>query len=160
MTRPRRPPSLGLLTLAVYLFLYAPLLVLVVFSFNAGRISGAWQGFTWEWYARLLANPQVLSSLRNSLLIAFLTTAVCTVLGTAAALAFHRWQPRRPGPLEALLLLPMVVPEIVLATSLLLFFAAAGLRLGLLTVVMAHVSFSLSYAVIEVRARSLPRARR
>jgi spermidine/putrescine transport system permease protein len=149
----RRVPSLGLLTLAVYLFLYAPLVVLVVFSFNAGRISGAWQGFSWEWYAKVLANPQVLSSLRNSLLIAFLTTAVCTVLGTAAALAFHRWQPKRPGPLEALLLLPMVVPEIVLASSLLLFFAAAGLRLGLLTVVLAHVSFSLSYAVIVVRAR-------
>ena len=125
----RKVPALGLLTLAVYLFLYAPLVVLVVFSFNAGRISGAWQGFTWDWYGRVLANPQVLSSLRNSLLIAFLTTAVCTVLGTAAALAFHRWQPRRRGPLEALLLLPMVVPEIVLASSLLLFFAAAGLSM-------------------------------
>jgi spermidine/putrescine transport system permease protein len=143
----------GALTLAVYAFLYAPLVVLVVFSFNAGRLSGAWEGFTWDWYARLLANPQVLSSLRNSLVIAFLATAACTVLGTAAALAFHRWQPARPGPLEALLLLPMVVPEIVLASSLLLFFAAAGLRLGLATVVLAHVSFCLSYAVIVVRAR-------
>jgi len=153
VTSGRRRPGLALLTLAVYAFLYAPLVVLVVFSFNAGRLSGAWEGFTWEWYARLLANPQVIMSLRNSLLVAFLTTAVCTALGTAAALAFHRWRMARPGPVEALLLLPMVVPEIVLASALLLFFAAVGLRLGLLTVVLAHLSFSLSYAVIVVRAR-------
>lgn len=145
--------SLGLLTLAVYLFLYAPLLVLVVFSFNASRLSGAWEGFTLRWYARLLSDPQVLGSLRNSLLVAFLATAACVVLGTAGALAFHRHRLSRPAPVEALLLLPMVVPEIVLASSLLLSFAAVGLRLGLLTVVLAHVSFALSYAVVVIRAR-------
>jgi spermidine/putrescine transport system permease protein len=148
-----RGRALAALTLAVYAFLYAPLLVLVVFSFNAGRISGAWEGFTLQWYTRLLANPQVLASLRNSLLIAFLTTAACTALGTAAALAFYRRGLRRAGMVEALLLLPMVVPEIVLATALLLFFAAVGLQLGLGTVVLAHVSFCVSYAVIVVRAR-------
>ncbi len=153
MTSGRRRPGLALLTLAVYAFLYAPLVVLVVFSFNAGRLSGAWEGFTWAWYAHLLADPQVLTSLRNSLLVAFLATGLCTALGTAAALAFHRMRMARPGPVEALLLLPMVVPEIVLASALLLFFAAVGLQLGLLTVVLAHVSFSLSYAVIVVRAR-------
>lgn len=152
MTR-RRGSALLAFSALVYLFLYAPLLVLVVFSFNAGRLSGAWEGFTLQWYARVLGDPQVLGSLRNSLLIGFVATLACTALGTAAALAFHRHPPRRPGPVEALLLLPMVVPEIALASALLLFFAALHMRLGLLTVVLAHVSFALSYAVIVVRAR-------
>jgi spermidine/putrescine transport system permease protein len=153
VSRHRRGSALVLFSALVYLFLYAPLLVLVVFSFNAGRLSGAWEGFTLQWYARVLADPQVLGSLRNSLLVAFLATLACTALGTAAALAFHRHPPRRPGPVEALLLLPMVVPEIALASALLLFFAALHLRLGLVTVVLAHVSFAVSYAVIVVRAR-------
>jgi spermidine/putrescine transport system permease protein len=153
MSRAGRFSGLGLISLAVYAFLYAPLLVLVAFSFNRGRLTAVWQGFTLDWYARALGSAQVLSSLRNSLLIAFATTAVCAVVGTAAALALSRHRFRHEGALGALLTLPMVVPEVVLASSLLLFFASAGMRLGLLTVILAHVSFSLSYAVIVVRAR-------
>jgi spermidine/putrescine transport system permease protein len=153
LARARRPSWLGAVSLAVYAFLYAPLLVLVAFSFNQGRLTARWEGFTFAWYGRALGSAQVLSSLRNSLLIAFATTAVCALVGTAAALALARHRFRRADAIGALLTVPMVVPEVVLASSLLLFFAAAGLRLGLLTVVLAHVSFSLSYAVIVVRAR-------
>jgi spermidine/putrescine transport system permease protein len=138
---------------AVYLFLYAPLAVLVLFSFNRGRLAAEWQGLTFEWYARLAANPPLLASLRNSLVVAFATTVVSTALGTAGALALHRHAFRRRAALEAAIVLPMVVPEIVMAASLLLLFAAAGLRLGLLTLVLAHVGFSVSYAVLVVRAR-------
>jgi spermidine/putrescine transport system permease protein len=151
--RRRRPVLLALVSLAVYAFLYAPLLVLVAFSFNRGRLTAAWEGFTLDWYARALASTAVLSSLRNSLVVAFFTTAVCAAVGTAAALALARHRFRHGGAFSALLTLPMVVPEVVLASSLLLFFAGAGLRLGLLTVVLSHVAFSLSYAVIVVRAR-------
>jgi spermidine/putrescine transport system permease protein len=149
----QRGRGLGVLAAAVYLFLYAPLGVLVVFSFNQSRLSAAWEGFTFDWYARLATNPSLLASLRNSLMVAVATTLVTTALGTAGALAFHRHHLRRRGPLEAAILLPMVIPEIVLAASLLLLFAALGLRLGFLTLVLAHVSFSVSYAVVVVRAR-------
>jgi spermidine/putrescine transport system permease protein len=143
----------GFFTLLVYVFLYAPLLVLAVFSFNQGRLTATWEGFTLDWYAQLLRNVQVLSGLRNSLVVGVAATLLATAIGTAVALAFHRHRFRRQDALDALLTLPMVVPEIVLATSLLLLFVASGLRLGFVTLVLAHVGFSLSYAVLVVRAR-------
>lgn len=148
-----RAPLLGGLTALVYVFLYAPILVLVAFSFNRSRLTANWGGFTLEWYARLFESPQIRTSLRNSLLVAAVTTVIATVVGTAAALALARGRLRRTGPLMALVALPIVVPEIVLASSLLLFFAALGLRLGFLTVILAHVAFCLSYVVVVVRAR-------
>src|SRR5262245_51689490 len=145
--------GLALWSAAVYLFLYAPILVLVAFSFNRGRLTAVWEGFTLDWYAKLLANAQILSSLRNSLIVAVAATVACAVVGTAAALAFHRHRFRRQAALDAIITLPIVVPEIVLASSLVLLFAALGLRLGFLTVILAHVAFSVSYAVVVVRAR-------
>jgi spermidine/putrescine transport system permease protein len=152
-TAARRPTPLGLLTLAVYLFLYAPILVLVAFSFNRGRLTAQWEGFTLSWYGRLLENAQILASLRNSLVVGFTATAASTVLGTLAAVAFHRHRFRRQEAWDALVTLPIVVPEIVLASSLVLLFAAVHLRLGFLTVILAHVVFSVSYAVVVVKAR-------
>jgi spermidine/putrescine transport system permease protein len=151
--RQRRVSGLGLVSLAVFAFLYAPILVLLALSFNASRLQAAWGGFTLEWYARLLRNGPLMTALRNSLLIALVTTALATALGTAAALAFHRHRFRRRAALDAVIGLPIVVPEIVLASSLLLLFAAIGLRLGFLTVILAHVAFSVSYVVVVVRAR-------
>ena len=153
MSETRRAPVLGSLATLVYLFLYAPILVLVAFSFNQSRLTAEWKGFTLEWYARLLSSPQIRMSLGNSLVVALVTTVVATAIGTAAALALARGRLRRPGSLMALIALPIVVPEIVLASSLLLFFAALGLRLGFLTVILAHVAFCVSYVVVVVRAR-------
>ncbi len=148
-----RAPLLGAFSALTYLFLYAPILVLVVFSFNRGRLTAQWEGFTLEWYEKLVQNPQILASLRNSLVVAAATTVACTVLGTAAALAFFRHRFKREAALDALITLPIVVPEIVLASSLVLLFAALGLRLGFLTVILAHVAFAVSYAVVVVKAR-------
>lgn len=153
MSEAKRAPALGSLTILAYLFLYAPILVLVAFSFNESRLTAEWKGFTLEWYGRLLTSPQIRLSLRNSLLVAAVTTVVATAIGTAAALALGRGTLRRAGALMALIALPIVVPEIVLASSLLLFFAAMGLRLGFLTVILAHVAFCVSYVVVVVRAR-------
>jgi spermidine/putrescine transport system permease protein len=146
-------PILGAWSLAVYAFLYAPILVLGALSFNKSRLSGAWTGFTLDWYARAAANPAVLSALRNSLLVAAAATLVATAVATAAALAFRRRGGGRTGLVEGLITLPTVAPEIVLAASMLLVFAAAGLRLGFLTVILAHVAFTVSYAFVVVRAR-------
>ena len=145
--------ALAAVSAGVYLFLYAPILVLVAFSFNAGRLTAAWTGFTLDWYARAAQDPQILAALRNSLKVAVTATAIATAVGTAAAVAFHRWRFRRQPALDTLVTLPIVVPEIVMASSLLLLFAALRLRLGFLTVILAHVGFSVSYAVVVVRAR-------
>lgn len=152
MTAPRAPRLL-LWSLAVYAFLYAPIAVLVLFSFNEARLGATWLGFTLDWYRKALANGQVMQALRNSLLVGLAATALATALGTAAALALHRHRFRRQGALDALVTLPIVVPEIVMASSLLLLFAALSLRLSLLTVILSHVGFAVSYAVVVVRAR-------
>jgi spermidine/putrescine transport system permease protein len=148
-----RPSALGAVSAAVYLFLYAPILVLVAFSFNSARLTAEWTGFTLDWYARAARNPQILAALRNSLKVAVTATALATAIGTAAAVAFHRHRFRRQAAVDGLVTLPIVVPEIVMASSLLLLFAALRLRLGFLTVVLAHVGFCISYAVLVVRAR-------
>ena len=131
MGEPGRARALGLWSLLVYAFLYAPLAVLTAFSFNQERLTATWRGFTLEWYGRLLENTQVLTALRNSLLVAVVATAGATAIGTAAALAFYRHRFRRQGALDGLVTLPIVIPEIAMASSLLLLFAALGLGLGL-----------------------------
>jgi len=138
----------------VYLFLYAPLLVLVVFSFNSGRLASSWEGFTLGWYAQALADERMQASLRNSLTVAVATTVISTAIGTAAAMGLRRAGGNRSG-WAGFLVLPIFVPEVVLGASLVLLFAAVGLRLGTATVILAHVGFSISYATVVVRARAM-----
>jgi len=137
----------------VYLFLYVPIAVLVVFSFNAARQTAVWDGLTLDWYRRLLDDAPLLGAVRNSLTVAASTTFVATVLGTLAALALGRSQFRGKRSTQALLLLPVVIPEVVLGAALVTFFGVARMRLSITTVVIAHVVFSISYVAIVVRAR-------
>jgi spermidine/putrescine transport system permease protein len=153
MTQARRARWLGVFSGLVYVFLYAPILVLVGFSFNASRLASHWEGFSLEWYLKLLGDAQIMGALRNSLLVAVATTLLATAIATAAALAFHRHRFRLGPTLDAAITLPIVIPEIVLASSLVMLFAALGLRLGFLTVIAAHVAFCVSYAVVVVKAR-------
>ena len=137
----------------VYLFLYLPIAVLVVFSFNAARQTAVWDGLTLDWYRRLLDDEALLGAVRNSLTVASCTTLAATILGTLAALAMGRHQFRGKRPTQALLMLPVVIPEIVLGAALVTFFGVARMRLSLTTVILAHVVFSISYVAIVVRAR-------
>jgi spermidine/putrescine transport system permease protein len=140
-------------TALVYLFLYLPIAVLVVFSCNAARQTAVWDGFTLGWYRRLLDDGPLLGAVRNSLGVAAATTVIATGLGTLAALALgrHRFPGRRAT--QGLLVLPVIIPEIVLGAALVTFFGVAGMHLSLATVVIAHVVFSLSYVAIVVRSR-------
>ena len=131
-------------TALVYLFLYLPIAVLVVFSFNAGRQTAVWDGFTLDWYRRLAEDDRLLGSVRNSLLVAGTTTLIATVLGTMAALALARQAFRGRRSTEVTLFLPIILPEVILGAALLTFFGAVGLRLSLWTVVIAHVMFCVS----------------
>ena len=137
----------------VYAFLYAPIAVLVLFSFNQTSQTAVWQGFTLEWYRLLMRDEVILASVRNSLVAGLTTTVVATIVGTLAALALGRSEFRGKGLTRNLLYLPIIVPEIVIGAALVTFFGAARLRLSMLTVVIAHVVFSVSYVTIVVRAR-------
>jgi spermidine/putrescine transport system permease protein len=143
-------------TALVYAFLYAPIAILVAFSFNASRQTAFWSGFTLDWYRRLLANAELFHAVRNSLVVAGAATAIAVLLGTPAALALSQstrsdFRGRRAS--QALLYLPVIIPEVVLGAALVTFFGAVGLRLSIATVVIAHVVFSVSYVAIVVRAR-------
>lgn len=149
----RLPRWLGAIVALVYLFLHLPLLVLMVFSFNASRFSVEWTGFTLEWYRQLLERPDILAGLRVSLIVGVISTAVATVLGTLLALALGRGRFRGRGALESLLYVPLVTPEIVAGISLLVLFAGLKIALGITTIVIAHVAFSVSFVTVVVLAR-------
>jgi spermidine/putrescine transport system permease protein len=137
----------------VYLFLYAPILVLIVLSFNQSRFSAAWDGFTWDWYVRALQDEHVLEALKNSLVVAVLSTIISIIVGTLAALAVQRFQFRFRGGVQALVYLPIIIPEIVVAAALVTFFGFVEITLSLTTVIIAHVGFSISYVIIVVGSR-------
>jgi spermidine/putrescine transport system permease protein len=135
------------------LFLYAPVLVLVLYSFNDSRFSATWEGFTLEWYARLFQSAETATALRNTLIVSVSATLIATLLGTLLAVGLH--MRRFPGRalVELLLYLPIVAPDIIMGVSLLAFFVAVQLPLGRLSIVLAHVSFQVSFVALVVRAR-------
>jgi len=138
---------------AVYAFLHVPLVILAIFSVNSSRFT-AWQGFSWQWYGAMFADRDLLEAAGNSLLIAVVSTALSTVIGTLAAYAL--WK-RASAWLAGGLYLSLVTPEIVTGVSLLALFQGAfrylNLRLGMHTVILAHLSFSIAYVVVVVLAR-------
>jgi spermidine/putrescine transport system permease protein len=149
----RMPAWLVAVAAAVYLFLHLPILVLMVFSFNASKFSVDWRGFTLQWYHRLLERPDILRGLRVSLIVGGAATVISALLGTmvALALARHRFHGRRA--FEGFLYVPIVTPEIVVGISLLILFALLKFPLGVTTITIAHVAFCISFVVIVVLAR-------
>ncbi|MGQ9889743.1 MAG: ABC transporter permease [Aggregatilineales bacterium] len=168
--------ALHVTPLFAYFFLWAPIAVLIVFSFNAGASVSTWQGFTTQWYSNIFNNAisagseagrfsttLMLNALRNSLLVSFSATFISTVIGTMVALSLARGSFPGKKVLDAVLYLPVVIPEITQAISLAVFFKVlfdffgtlTGTRIttGFGTIIIAHVAFCLSYVVIVVRAR-------
>ncbi|MFA6442188.1 MAG: ABC transporter permease subunit [Sterolibacterium sp.] len=144
-------PLIWLASLVVYGFLYLPLAVVVLFSFNDSMLNAEWVGFTTRWYGRLLHDRDMLQAAANSLLIAVLASSIATVLGAMAGIAMHRYRPRL---LPFLALTPVAMPEILLGVSLLLFFRQVlDLTLGLMSILIAHVTFSIGFVAVIVRAR-------
>ena len=147
------PKWLIALVVGVYLFLHIPILALVVFSFNESKFSTEWTGFTLHWYERLLERQDILDGLKASVFVALASTAISTVLGTLFALALGRHVFRGRRWVEAFLYVPLVTPEIVVGISLLILFVMLKVPLGLMTVIVAHVAFNISYVVVVVLAR-------
>ncbi|MEW5976894.1 MAG: extracellular solute-binding protein [Acidobacteriota bacterium] len=134
-------------------FLYVPLLVVMLFSFNQSRLMMDWQGWTTGWYEVLLKDSRMLDSLANSLWVAFWTTGLSLLMGIPAGVQWSRLPDRLKRVFEVLLLLPLVVPEIVLGVGFSTLFGLTRIRLSFSTVIFAHVAFSLSYVVLMVRSR-------
>ena len=137
----------------VYIFLYLPIFVLVVFSFNKSKLNATFTGFTLDWYKNLINNTQILEALKNSLIIAFISTFFAVIIGTLAAIGMYRYKFKGKRAMEGLLYIPVVIPEIVMGISMLAFFSSLNLPAGLITLILAHITFCISYVIIVVRAR-------
>jgi spermidine/putrescine transport system permease protein len=145
--------ALRLYTAAFYAFMFAPLVVVVLFSFNSVRSLQNFEGFSLDWYRAFFENESLRGSLIASLEIALATMLVATVLGTLLAFGLVRARTRFSGTANVLMLIPLVTPEIVAGVSAFLLFTQISLRLSLLTIIIAHITFSISYVTVVVRAR-------
>lgn len=154
---------LGLNAVIVYVFFYAPIALLVFFSFSDDNLVGRWGGFTLRWYEAFAQNDEVQGALSVSVRVALISTLVSVVLGTMAALSLERYRFRGNRFFDALLYLPVIVPDVTMAVMMLLFFAASrdlldalfgfSFAKGVATVTLSHIAFSISFVSIVVRAR-------
>ncbi|MER5172414.1 ABC transporter permease [Thioclava kandeliae] len=161
-------PYLTLYGIAFFVFIYAPILLVVVFSFNANPVNMMiWSGFTLDWYRELFgiktalsdsstyidSTDQLYASIRTSLIVAFSTSVISTVFGTALALAVARYRFRLAGFYRMLMMVPMVMPDIVLGIALLIFFIIIGINLSVVTIILGQCTFLISYVFVTVSAR-------
>jgi spermidine/putrescine transport system permease protein len=146
----RRSPWLWLAGFLAYAFLYAPLVIVVVYSFNDSRLNAEWVGFTLSWYEKLFGNEKMLKAAWNSLVIGLTASAVSTVLGTMAGYAMYRYKMRL---LPVLVLAPIAIPEILMGVSLLIFFVMLNITLGMVSIVLSHIAFCVGFVAIVVRSR-------
>jgi len=146
----RKNRALKITALLVYGFLYLPLLIVVIYSFNDSKLNAEWVGFTFKWYDKLFHNREMLTAAGNSLIIASSSALVATVLGTLAGMAMHRYHLKL---LPGLVLAPIAMPDILMGVSLLLFFIMLNMSLGLVSITLAHITFCIGFVALSVQAR-------
>ena len=147
----------------IFFFFYFPILALILFSFNAGRVPTVWEGFSFRWYASLVENEAILRAFENTMIVTFVSTIISTIIGTMVSLAMERFKFPFKLTLDAVLYMPIIIPDIVIALATLLFFIIVfnmvktlfGINwgLGLTTIIIAHVAFNISFVSTIVRAR-------
>lgn len=137
----------------IYLFLYLPIGVLIVYSFNSNKYSAVWKGFTWQWYTQLFNDSQLIQAALNSLVIAAVSATASVLIGTLSAVALWRYRFRGRQTLNGLLYVVMMSPDIIMAVALLAIFVALGINLGFWSLLIAHVTFCLPFVIITVYAR-------
>jgi spermidine/putrescine transport system permease protein len=142
----------------LYAFLYAPIAVVIVYSFNAAKHGGPWAGFTLSWYARLFDSPEKLDAARNTAILAIASTAIATLLGTMLGYGLSRYSFPGKKFFSWLMYVPVVIPDIVMAVAMLLFYSLVrdwlGLfQLGMTTMIVAHITFQIPFVAIVVRSR-------
>jgi spermidine/putrescine transport system permease protein len=155
----RKPRLFPLFIALILILMYIPILLVIVYSFNQSRLSSVWSGFTLRWYGELFRDRAMFQALRNSLVLAILSSAAAALLGTLGAFglsgAGNRSRSRPPGGrvMEYLSILPIMIPEIILGMVFLAFFALLGLPFGMFTLVIAHTAFCVPYPLLLVKAR-------
>lgn len=143
--------ALNLHLYIVYIFLYVPIIVLMVLSFNKTGLPTVWGGFSTEWYGKLVENKAILSAARNTLIVGVVSTIIATTLGTLLAMGVER--AKTNSALDALLFAPMIIPDIVLAIALLSLFTLLEFTLGLHSIILSHVVFNIAFVCAVVRTR-------
>ncbi len=138
---------------AIYLFLYLPIFILILYSFNDSKYSVEWTGFTWKWYEKVLENDALLEAAFNSISIATLSAFAATFLGTLGAVALFRYQFKGKHLLKSLVYILILSPEIVMGIALLILFVTIGLSLGFVSLLIAHITFCLPFVVVTVLSR-------
>ncbi|MFT5113013.1 MAG: spermidine/putrescine transport system permease protein [Parasphingorhabdus sp.] len=147
-------PGLSLWSLLFFVYLYAPMVVLVVYSFNVSRRAQIWKGFSFDWYVKAFSNDGIQSAALNSLIVAVIATIFATAIATLAALALSRGRSfKGQAVATGIITLPLVVPEIATAVATLSFFAVIGFQLGLTSIILAHTVFCIPFAFLPIRAR-------
>ena len=129
----------------IFIFLYAPIFTLMVLSFNASKTRSKWGGFTLKWYKQLFENKDIMEALWNTLLIAFLSALIATIIGTITCLAFNYMKKRNRAILLGMANIPMLNAEIVTGISLMLLFISIGIKFGFLTILLAHITFNMLF---------------
>ena len=140
-------------TVAVFAFLYLPIALLVVYSFNDSKLNLYWAGFTTKWYGMLFGKEVLLRAFQNSLIVATTTTALSVVIGTSAAWLLYRYRFPAQQTLGLLIFIPMVMPEVLMGVSLLVLFVSLGIPLGYTTLIIAHTTFCFPFVLVGVQAR-------
>lgn len=150
----------------VFLLMYLPILVVIVFSFNDSRLTVGWKGFSLQWYEKLFQNSSLMEALGNSLILGVLSCLLSAVIGTLGAVGMAKLNYKSKGLLEYVSILPLMTPEIILGMVFLAFFSLLGLPFGMTTLIIAHTAFCIPYVYMLVKARlvgldkSLPEAAR
>lgn len=139
--------------LLIFAFLYIPIIVIVIYSFNASKSNAVWTGFTFDWYTKLINDDDVLSAIQNSLIVAFFSTALSSIIGTIGAVGLHKYKFKGKGVVNLLLYIPIVIPEIIMGISLLVYFSMFQMNFGIFTLVLAHTTFCMPFVLINVKAR-------
>lgn len=137
----------------IFLLMYIPIAVVIVFSFNESKLPVSFTGFSLKWYRQLFADSDMLEALRNSLVLGVLSCGISAVIGTFGAVGLSRIHWKTKGALEYISILPLMIPEIILGMVLMAFFYMLGLPFGMLTLLIGHTVFCVPYILMEVKAR-------
>ncbi len=151
MRNRQKLPNLYLALILV--LMYLPILLVAIYSFNDGRLSSVWEGFSLRWYKVLLRDAAIFEALGNSLILAALSCLGAAVIGTLGAVGMHRLKSRTKGAIEYLSTLPIMIPEIILGMVFMAFFSLLGLPFGMTTLVIGHTAFCIPYVFMLVKAR-------
>lgn len=136
----------------VFLFLYLPIIVLIVFSFNDTKLNILFEGFTLKWYTELFKNTTLLGAFKNTLVVAVISTLISTIIGTISAFGLSRYEFREKKLINSLLYIPIVMPDIVIGISMLAIYTLMRFNLGMFTLILAHIAFSIPYVLVSVRS--------